>query len=153
VDPSAIAALEARVAAQPSPFDDAELADLYLRRAQQDGDPQGYRAAEAMARRSLERLPAPNPAVLTLAKLAELRHDFREAIELAHRHRARSSSAQVLIATSYLALGELPAAAEAAHAAVAIKPDGAAYLMRALVMAAQGRDAEAALDFAGAVRV
>ncbi|HSR97590.1 MAG TPA: hypothetical protein VLM79_11095 [Kofleriaceae bacterium] len=148
-----IAALEGRVAAQPSPFDDAELADLYLRRAQQSGDPQGYQAAEAMARRSLERLPSPNPAVLTLAKLAEMRHDFREAIELAHRHRARSSSAQILIATSYLALGELAAASEAAHAAVAVKPDSAGYLMRALVLQAQGRDAEAALDFASAVRV
>jgi hypothetical protein len=34
-----IAALEARIQRLASPFDCAELADLYLRRAQQDGDP------------------------------------------------------------------------------------------------------------------
>ncbi|HEX7836879.1 MAG TPA: hypothetical protein VF469_05415, partial [Kofleriaceae bacterium] len=66
----AIAALEARVAQMPSPFDDAELAELYLRRAQAGGDPADYQLAEARARRSLEHLPSPNPVVLTLAKLA-----------------------------------------------------------------------------------
>src|SRR5262245_28788997 len=50
---STIAALEARLAAQPSPFDASELAELYLRRAREDGDAQGFAAAEAMARRSL----------------------------------------------------------------------------------------------------
>jgi tetratricopeptide (TPR) repeat protein len=148
-----IAALEARVEALASPFDYAELADLHLRRAQLDGDPERYKIAEAMARRSLELLPTPNPAVLTLARLAEVRHEFRDAIELARRHRARSSAAQIVIATAHLALGELAAAGDTAHSAVAIKPDTAGYLMRALVMQAQGRDSEAALDFASAVRV
>lgn len=148
-----IAALEARAEAARSPFDRAELADLWFRRAQQTGDAGGYRAAEAAARRSLELLPAPNPAVLTLAMLANVRHQFREAIDLVRQHKARSASAQVILATAHLALGELAAAAEDAHAAVAIKPGSAGYLMRALVMQAQGRDAEAALDFAGAARV
>jgi Tfp pilus assembly protein PilF len=148
-----IAALEARVRDMASPFDHAELADLYFRKAQLDGDPDGYRTAEAMARRSLELLPEPNAAVLTLARLAAARHEFRTAIELAQRYRARSAGAQLLVATSQLALGELAAAAQAAHAAIAITPDSAGYLMRALVMQAQGRDAEAALDFANAARV
>ena len=86
----AIAALEARVQAMPSPFDDAELAELYFRRAQRDGDPADYPLAEARARRSLDALASPNPAVLTLAKLADARHDFRAAIELTHRHKGRS---------------------------------------------------------------
>lgn len=149
---SMITALEARVQAMPSPFDYAELADLYFRRAKLDGDPEGYKTAEAMARRSLELLPAPNPAVLTLAKLADVRHDFREAIELAHRPKKMSAGAQIIIATAHLALGELAAAGQAADAAIAIKPDSAGYLMRALVMQAQGRDPEAALDFANAAR-
>jgi tetratricopeptide (TPR) repeat protein len=149
---SMIAALEARVQAMPSPFDYAELADLYFRRAKLDGDPEGYQTAEAMARHSLELLRTPNPAVLTLAKLADVRHDFRDAIELAHQHKGRSAGAQLIIATAYLALGELPAAGEAVQAALAIKPDSAGYLMRALVMQAQGRDPEAAFDFANAAR-
>src|SRR5512140_136943 len=116
---SMITALEARVQAMPSPFDYAELADLYFRRAKLDGDPEGYKSAEAMARRSLELLPAPNPAVLTLAKLADTRHDFREAIELAHRPTKMSAGAQIIIATAHLALGELAAAGQAADAAIA----------------------------------
>ena len=78
---SAIRDLEARVK-EPvaSPFDITDLAELYLRRAQRDGDDADYRASEAMARRSLDLLPFPNGARLTLAKLAGARHDFREAI-------------------------------------------------------------------------
>lgn len=148
-----IAALEARVAAQPSPFDDAALADLYFRRGQRGGDPQDHQLAEARARRSVAVLASPNPAVLTLARLADARHEFRAAIELARRHTGRSSAAQLVIATAELALGELSAAADAAHAALAIKPDTAGYLTRALVMQAQGRDAEAAHDFAAAARL
>ncbi len=148
----AIAALEARVQAMPSPFDDAELAELYFRRAQQDGDPADYQLAEARARRSLDTLPSPNPAVLTLAKLADARHDFRAAIELAHRHKGRSAGAQIIVATAELALGELAEAGTAADAALAIKPDTAGYLMRALVRQAQGRDPEAEADFARAAR-
>src|SRR5689334_1981421 len=148
-----IAALEARVAAAPSPFDDAALADLYFRRGQQTGDTDDYQRAEARAQRSLAALASPNPAVLTLARLADVRHDFRAAIDLAHRHRGRSAGAQIAIATAHLALGELAAADDAAQAALAIKPDTAGHLMRALVRQAQGRDAEAAHDFAAAARL
>lgn len=150
---STITALEARIRALPSPFDYAELADLQLRRAQLDGDADGYKLAEASARRSLELLPSPNPAVMTLAKLADVRHDFPDAIALAQQAPAKSASARIIIATAHLALGELAQASEAAYAAVALKPDSNSYLMRALVMQAQGRDAEAAYDFANAVRV
>jgi tetratricopeptide (TPR) repeat protein len=150
---STITALEARVQAMASPFDYAELADLYLRKAQVDGDPADYKTAEAMARRSLALLPTPNPAVLTLAKLADVRHDFRDAINFAHQHKKRSAGAQIIVATAHLALGELAAAGDAAQTAIDIKPDMAGYFMRALVMQAQGRDAEAAFDFANAARV
>jgi Tfp pilus assembly protein PilF len=149
----AIAALEVRAAAMASPFEHAELASLYFRRAQLDGDPEGYAAAEAAARRSLELLPARNAAVLTLAKVASTRHEFRAAIELAQQYKERSAGAQIIVATSLLALGELAGAAQAAHAAIAIEPSTAGYLTRALVMQAQGRDAEAAFDFASAARV
>ncbi|HEX2688993.1 MAG TPA: hypothetical protein VHN14_20365 [Kofleriaceae bacterium] len=150
---STITALEDRVRSMASPFDYAELADLYLRKAKLDGAPEDYQTAEAMARRSLDLLPAPNPAVLTLAKLADVRHDFRAAIELAHRPRKMTAGAQIILATAHLALGELTLAGEAADAAIAIKPDSAGYLMRALVLQAEGRDPEAAFGFANAVHV
>jgi Tfp pilus assembly protein PilF len=147
--------LEARVAELPSPFDLGELAELYLRRAQREGDPNDYAAAEAAARRSLALLRTPNGAVLTLAKLANTRHQFRDAIALAREQLAqkRSAAPYVVMATSYLALGELAAAADAATTALAIKPDGNGYTTRALVLQAQGRDAEAAADFAHAASI
>jgi tetratricopeptide (TPR) repeat protein len=150
-----IAQLEARIAAEPSPFEMEELAELYVRRAQRDGDARDYDAAEAMARRSLAILRTPNPALLTLAKVDSARHDFTGAIALAREQLAykRTSGAYVVIATAQLALGALIDAGAAADAAVALKPDTTAYLTRALVMQAQGRDAEAAFDFAHAAAV
>lgn len=150
-----IAALEARVKAAPTPapFDLSELADLYFRRAQLAGDRRDYDRAGELAKQSLAILPAPNSATLTLAKLANARHDFREAIRLAAHHKTRSAAVPTIEATAYLALGDLVAAARAAHAAVTVKPDTNTYLMRALVLAAQGRDREATADFAAAVRV
>lgn len=150
-----IKALEARVQDGNSPFDLGDLAELYLRRAQRDGDPKDYAAAETMAQRSLAVLRTPNGAVLTLAKLASVRHQFREAIELAQHQlqQKRSAAPYGVMATAYLALGELAAATEAANTAVALKPDGNGYWTRALVLQAQGRDAEAAYDFAHAASV
>jgi tetratricopeptide (TPR) repeat protein len=144
-----IAALEARTrAGVPSPLDLGELAELHLRRAKLTGDPADHAAAAAAANRSLELLPSPNAAVLVLARLASARHDFRDAIALARRHAGgRSLGALAVLATSHLALGELADASAAAEALVEQRPDTASYLLRALVMQAQGRDAEAAFDF------
>ena len=152
---STIAALEARVKAfDKSPFDYEELAQQYLRRAQIDGDKADFAAAEAAARHSLDIIRNPNPALVTLGKVLGARHEFREAITLAEEQLAhkKTAGAYNLIATSRLALGELAEAGEAANAALAMKPDSGGYLMRALVMQAQGRDAEAAFDFAHAAR-
>src|SRR5262245_14867488 len=146
---AAIRGLEAR-AAQPgaTSWDTAELAELYFRRWKLAGDRADDAAAEAMARRSLEALPSPNAAVLTLAKRAAAHHEFREALELAGRHeQGESLGALTVRVTAHLALGELTAAADVAERWVAVRPDSAAYLMRALVMQAQGRDSEAAFDF------
>src|SRR5262249_41114104 len=102
---------------------------------------------------SLQRLPWPNSAALTLAKLASARHDFREAIESAQKYleRNRTVGALSVQVSSYMALGELERAAELAEEAVALHPDGSVYLLRALVMQAQGRDSEATFDFGRAV--
>ncbi|MGE0401865.1 MAG: hypothetical protein AB7T06_34500 [Kofleriaceae bacterium] len=157
IDPLAsIPELEARVAAPTaSAFDLADLANLHLHRATLAGDPADLARAEELARRSLALLPSPNSAPLTLAHIATARHEFRSAIQLARDYLAKtgSPSAYTILTTSYLALGELPAAAESADMHVTEKPSSSAYLMRALVFAAQGRDAEAAYDFARAVVV
>ena len=111
------------------------------------------RAGDATRRFALVRKP--NGALLTLAKLANARHDFRAAIALAREHMIANptSAGYLVLATAHLALGETAAAAEATHAAIALAPDGNGYLMRALVMQAQGRDAEAAFDFGRAASV
>jgi tetratricopeptide (TPR) repeat protein len=145
---SDIAALEARVLDAPNPFDTADLAELHY----QHGD---YARSEAMAKRSLELLAKPNSARLTLAKLANVRHEFRKAIELANEQlrSKRSASAYLVIATAQLALGAPAAATAAVDAAIAIRPTTEGYLTRALALEAQGRDAEAALDFERAAAV
>lgn len=131
-----------------------ELANLYFSRGQLAGDRRDFAAAEQLARRSLEILPSPNGATLTLAKLANARHDFREAIEIADHYHGRNATAVPMVrATAYLALGELSKAADAADQAVREKPIPSTYLERALVRRAQGRDREAEADFASAVRV
>lgn len=149
---STIAALEARDTAMPSPFDAGELAEIYYARAQLTGDRADYAASEKFGARSLALLAKPNPVLITMAKLANARHEFRDAIAIAHRQLDNKVGAApyLAIATADLALGELPAAAEAANRALAIRPDSNGYATRALVMQAQGRDDEAALDFSRA---
>lgn len=147
----AIAAAEGR---PEDPIELTELAGLYFARAQLDGDRRDFEATERLARRSLVLLPAPNGATIMLAKLANARHEFRDAIDLAHHYQGRNAVAvPMVLATAHLALGELPQAAAAADEAVRTKPTPSTYLERALVRQAQGRDLEAAADFANAVRV
>jgi tetratricopeptide (TPR) repeat protein len=151
---STIAALEARIRdPQPSPFDLSDLAELYLRQAQQTGDAGAYTTSEGYARRSLAILAEPNAASLTLARIDGARHHFRESIAGAQqfaRH-AKGAGPYLVMATAHLALGELVQAAGDAETAITRKPDSEAYATRALVMEAQGRDAEAAFDFSHAV--
>lgn len=142
-----LAGLEERArSVAPSPIDQAELADLYFRRGKLTGSPADLATAEELARRSLTTLPSDNGAVLVLAKLANARHRFAEAIALASRA-GRKPAALSALATAYLATGELAAAAVAAETLVQAQPTSASLLLRALVMAAQGRDEEAASDF------
>lgn len=147
-----IAALEARARnIPPSPFDLSEMADLYFRRAKLTADLKDYARAEELAQRSLAILPSPNSAVLVLARIANTRHEFARAIELALQHsRGHSAGALNALATAHLALGELRAASAEVEELVLSQPTSASYLMRALVMQAQGRDDEAAFDFARA---
>lgn len=153
-DAMSMGVLHTRYAAHRSPFDAADLADLYYRRAQRLGTEADYEASERFATQSLELLASPNPARLTLAKLSNLRHEFGRAIELARQHIADHSGdargAHLVIATAHLARGDLTQAAVAADAAIALRPDSNGYITRALVRQARGRDLDAAGDFARA---
>jgi tetratricopeptide (TPR) repeat protein len=153
---SIIEQLEARAATPiASPEDLGDLANRYVRRAMLEGDPDDYKRAEEMARRSLARRASSNGAALVLAKVASARHDFREAIRIAQGVLSVKATAGTynLLATCFLALGDLAQASTAADAAVSLEARPSTFLTRALVRQAQGRDAEAALDFASAVKV
>lgn len=147
-----IQALEARVKASAQAIDLSELAELYYRRAQLAGDKRDYDRSYELAMQSLSILATPNSATLTLAKLANAKHEFHEALRLAYEYKKRSVAVPTIQATAYLALGDLPTAARAANEAVAMSPSANTLLMRALVLVAQGRDREAAVDFAAAAR-
>ncbi len=153
---SVIKQLEERAATPiASPEDLGELADLYVRRALLGGDVTDYQRAEDMAHRSLALRASPNGAAVVLAKVASARHDFRKAIEIARdavRIKA-TTGAYNLIASASLALGDLGEASAAAELAVTLRATPASFLTRALVLQAQGRDAEAAFDFLQAVKV
>ena len=153
---SIIEQLEARAATPiASPEDLGDLADLYVRRAMLDGDPDDYKRAEEMARRSLAKRASPNGAAIVLAKVASAHHDFQKAIEIAQGVLRVKPTAGTynLVATCFLALGDLAQASAAADAAVSMQARPATFLTRALVRQAQGRDVEAAADFASAVKV
>lgn len=64
----------------------AELAAAYLAKARAGGGAHYYLLADRAARESLEALPVFNEgAMLVLARVAEARHDFPVALELANR--------------------------------------------------------------------
>ena len=148
---STISALEARLN-RTQGLELAELSDVYFRRAQLTGDKQDYDRSGELAQQSLAILPTPNSAALTLAKLANAKHEFHEALKIAYEYKKRSVVVPTVRATAFLALGDLTSAAAEANRAIAIKPDTNTFLMRALVLIAQGRDREAAMDFRAAAR-
>lgn len=153
---SMIEQLEVRAATPiASPEDLGELAALYVRRALLDGDVEDYRRAEDMAHRSLALRASPNGATVVLARVASARHEFHKAIEIAREaNRIKpTAGAYDLIASASLALGDLEHASAAAEHAVTLGATPASFLTRALVLQAQGRDVEAAFDFAQAVKV
>lgn len=145
-----IAGLETRAETViASPIDLTELADLYFRRGKLTGAAKDYATAEALATRSLAMLAVDNGAALVMARLHNARHEFRQAIALAQPFHRKPAASNVL-ATAYLALGEMPAASDAAEALVQAQPTSASLFLHALVMQAQGRDEEAAFDFSRA---
>jgi tetratricopeptide (TPR) repeat protein len=153
---STIPSLEARCKVpHPSALDLSELASAYFQQGHLSGDPTWYDKAEEAAKHSLKLLPSPNFSGLTLAKIADAKHDFPGAIRLAEEimKTQPTQGALGVLVSSHLALGDLTEAARYADQGVDFKPETSAYLMRALVLAAQGREEEAEFDFQRAAAV
>jgi tetratricopeptide (TPR) repeat protein len=108
-----------------------------------------------MAQRGLIALPSPNPGAKgVLAKVAGSRHRFSESIQIALdmlKENAGNDGAMAILATDYLATGDLAKAAEYADQVVTLKPLSANIALRALVLLAQGRDDEAVFEFQNAL--
>lgn len=123
-------------------LDRALLATAYLKMARASGDVSWYLLAEQSAQESLTKLPFNNEgAVLALAKVAEARHDFAKAIELAQK--APSDNALGILVTANLAMGKVDKANQAAETLVKRVPTIGALTLHALVKVAQGKDKEA----------
>ncbi|MBI4280038.1 MAG: tetratricopeptide repeat protein [Armatimonadetes bacterium] len=128
-------------------LDLAALARTYLKMARATGLTHWYLLAEQAAQRSLGNLPHNNAgAMLVLARVAEARHDFAGALRLA-RQVAGHEDALSLVVTVNLAMGKLDDASRAAEDLLGRIPTLGAYVLRALVRQAQGRDDDAIADF------
>lgn len=143
-----IAFYQERLSRDPrSGLDLAALAGAYLKMARATGDLTWLLLAEQTAQRSLASLPFENRgALLVLARVAEARHDFDEAIRLARQ--AGGSDGLAIVVTSTLAIGKVDEAVKVAELLVRAQPGLGSYALLALVEMAQGRDEEAvaALD-------
>lgn len=128
-------------------LDRAFLAHAYLKMARATGDLSWYLLAEQAARQSLANLPFQNDgAIVVLARVAEARHDFAEALRLAGQVSSNEDALSIRVSTN-LALGRVDEAASATDALVKQAPGLVSFTLRALVMVAQGRDTEAIQNF------
>ena len=85
------------------------LGDLYLRQARETGDVSAYQRAEESLNKALDLLPGYSPAGASLASAYYSTHDFEKALDLAERvyqSNTKNLHARIVVADSYLALGE-----------------------------------------------
>lgn len=131
------------------------LARAYLKMGRATGEGSWYLLAEQTAGRSLANLPFNNEgAVLVLARVAEARHDFAEAIRIAQevlQSQPHNEDALAIMVTSQLAIGKVSQANDAADTLVAQIPTLGSLTLQALVKVAQGQDREAIQAFHAAL--
>jgi tetratricopeptide (TPR) repeat protein len=125
----------------------ASLAQAYLKMAKATGENNWYLLAEQAARRSFSSLPFNNPsAIIVLARIAQAKHDFTEAIRLSEqvlKLQPRNENALAILVTSNLATGKLTEAKTAADTLVNKIPTQGSLTLQALVLNAQGKNKEA----------
>jgi tetratricopeptide (TPR) repeat protein len=127
----------------------ASLAQAYFNMAKATGENNWYLLAEQAAKRSLSSLPFNNQsAVIVLARVAQARHDFTEAIGLSQqvlKIQPGNQNALAILVTSKLAMGKLQEAKTAADTLVNKLPTQGNLTLQALVLTAQGQE-QAAID-------
>jgi tetratricopeptide (TPR) repeat protein len=126
----------------------AALGSAYVERARVTADPTYYPKAEGALRRSLKLRPRGNPAALVgLGALANARHEFATARDLAHRALRMdrySADAYGVLADAQTQLGHPPAATEAIQHMLDLRPGLAAYARASYDLEQQGRLGDAA---------
>ncbi|NJO42122.1 MAG: tetratricopeptide repeat protein [Cyanobacteria bacterium CRU_2_1] len=149
-----IAFYQERVRENPEgAFDRSALASAYLRMARVTGQSNWYLLAEQAAQQSLVSLPIDNSdAIAVLARVAEARHDFPGALRLAEQVTNERDAVAIQL-TSYLAMGKLNEANQAADRLIDLTLSMNAFTLKALVNATQGNDQEALQNFQYALEV
>jgi tetratricopeptide (TPR) repeat protein len=134
----------------------AALGGAYIERARVTADPTYYPKAEGALRRSLTLQPRGNPAApVGLGALANARHEFATARDLAHRALRvdhYSADAYGVLADAQTQLGNPPAATEAIQHMLDLRPGLAAYARASYNLEQQGRLGEAAALMRHALR-
>ena len=124
-------ALQAAVRADPrATAPRVALAEAYLRRARETGDPAFYSRADGLLAAALARAPRDPDALDASAGLALSRHDFRRGLALARRARAERPGALApapLIVDALVELGRFGAAERELQRLVDAKPTLAGY--------------------------
>lgn len=129
----------------------AALASSYLQMGRLTGQGSWYLLAEQTAQQSLSHLPVYNDdAILVLARVAEANHAFPAAIQLA-KQLTHEQDALSIQTTSYLALGNLPQARQAADRLVDLSLSPHAFMLQGLVANAQGQDQQTLQSFTHAL--
>jgi tetratricopeptide (TPR) repeat protein len=135
----------------PSAQDLASLGYCYLCKARRSGEPAWYLLAHGAAERSLAMLPHDNiTAEIVEARVAEARHDFKDAIRMA-RHiigeKPSLSDGHSILVSSCLGVGDIAAARPAADDLLRISPTMTSFVLSALVDVQRGDDAAALKQF------
>lgn len=149
-----IAAYQARIRENPQRgLDQASLASTYLQMARATGESSWYLLTSQTAQQSLANLPVENSeAVLVLARVAEARHDFVEALQLAAQFPNQKDAIAIQVSAN-LAMGKLTAANQAADRLVDLTLSPTAFVLQALVKTAQGNDQQALRSFQYALEI
>jgi tetratricopeptide (TPR) repeat protein len=148
---SAIAFYQGRVQQRPADsLDRSALAGAYLKMARVSGAANWYLLAEQEAQQSLANLPFSNDgAVMILAEIAQAKHEFQKAVQLAQPVDSAQSGA--IIVTSKLAMGQLAEAETAADDLVAFTPSLGSLSLRGIARLARGNHEGALRDFQQAI--
>jgi len=142
-----IARAQQRLRDVPGDYDTwAALGGAYLERARVSADPSYYPKAEGALRRSLTIHPDGNAtALIGLGALANARHDFAAARDLAQRALridAYSADAYGVLADAQTQLGNAAAATSATQRMLDVRPGLAAYARASYDLEQHGRLAE-----------